>query len=259
MKIPYYIVDAFVSKAFTGNPAGVCPLEAWLPDPLLQSIAAENNLSETAFFVKEGADYRLRWFSPAAEVDLCGHATLAAAHVLYEVMGRKDSSVKFNTRSGPLMVDWEGSRLALFLPMLPMTPQEPPAELVEGLGVKPRAVFRSMDWVCVLNDEDALKSLAPRMDALRKLDLRGVVVTAPGKTSDYVLRCFGPKIGIPEDPVTGSAQSMLAPFWAARLGKKSMTVRQLSARTGEMSCDVSADRVKISGRASLYLRGEIQI
>lgn len=258
MKLPYYVVDAFTTKAFTGNPAGVCPLEAWLPDPLLQAIAAENNLSETAFFVKEGNDYRLRWFAPAAEVDLCGHATLGAAHVLYHVLGRKDSSVRFLTKSGPLTVDWEGSRLILSMTAIPLSPQEPPPALLEGLAVvKPRAVFRSMDWVCVLNDEESVRGLSPRLDAFKKLDLRGVVVTAPGKDCDYVLRCFAPKVGIPEDPVTGSAQAMLAPFWAARLSKHDMTARQLSARTGELHCQASADRVRVGGRTSLYLTGEI--
>jgi PhzF family phenazine biosynthesis protein len=258
-KIPYYGVDAFVTgRPFSGNPAGVCPLEAWLPDPMLQAVAAQNNLSETAFFVKEGDGYRIRWFAPAAEVDLCGHATLASAHVLYEVMGRKESNVTFQSKSGPLKVSWEGSRLVLDFPALPLSPADAPAELLEGLGSKPRAAFRAMDWVCVFNDEEAVRSLRPRFDVLSKLDLRGVVVTAPGKDCDYVLRVFGPKLGVQEDPVTGSAQSMLAPFWAARLGKKSLSVKQLSARGGELSCDVSGDRVRIAGKARVYLKGDIQ-
>ncbi len=259
VKITYYAVDAFASRPFTGNPAGVCPLETWLPDDLLQKIAAENNLSETAFLVKEGDGFRIRWFAPGAEVDLCGHATLASAHVLYEVLGRKEPSVRFQSRSGVLTVAREGTLLVMDFPAIPLSPAEPPQALVEGLGARPRAAFRAMDWVCVFNDEETVKNLSPRFEELKGLDLRGVVATAPGKSSDYVLRCFGPKLGVPEDPVTGSAQSMLAPFWAARLGKKSLTARQLSARGGELFCEPAGDRVKIAGRAVLYMKGEIHL
>jgi predicted PhzF superfamily epimerase YddE/YHI9 len=257
-RLPYYVVDAFADGPFTGNPAGVCPVEVWPADAVLQAVAAQNNLSETAFFKKEGAAYRLRWFAPLGEIDLCGHATLAAAHVLYTVHGRKDPSTSFLTRSGELKVGWEGSRYVMDFPAIRLAPVDAPAGLAEGLGAKPRAVFSSMDWVCMFNDEDAVRALKPDLEKLKKLDLRGVVVTAPGRQSDYVLRCFGPKLGIAEDPVTGSAQSMLAPFWTSRLNKAALTARQLSARGGTLWCESFGDRVKISGRARTYLRGEIE-
>lgn len=257
--MPYFVVDAFSDRPFTGNPAGVCPVDFWPSEAILQGIAAENNLSETAFFAPEGAGYRLRWFSPKAEVDLCGHATLATAHVLYEVMGRKESSVVFQTKSGPLTVHWEGSRLVMDFPAIALTPSEAPAALAEGLGARPRAAFRAMDWVCVFNSAAEVAALAPDFEKLKRLDLRGVIATAPGTDCDYVLRCFAPKAGIPEDPVTGSAQSMLTPFWASRLNKKALTARQLSARGGLLYCEAATDRVKIAGKASLYLQGEIRI
>jgi PhzF family phenazine biosynthesis protein len=255
--IPYYVVDAFADGPFTGNPAGVCPLEDWLPDDVLQKIAAENNLPETAFFAREGDAFRLRWFAPAAEVDLCGHATLAAAHVLYEALGARESPLRFLTRSGLLTVERQADRLQLDLPQFPLVASEIPRDLIEGLGARPTAVFRAMDWVCVFDDESPVRSLCPNLELLKRLDLRGVLVTAPGKDADYVLRCFGPGVGIPEDPVTGSAQSMLAPYWAARLKKTSLVVRQLSARGGTLFCEVAGDRVKVSGYARTYLKGTI--
>jgi predicted PhzF superfamily epimerase YddE/YHI9 len=255
--IPYYVVDAFADGPFTGNPAGVCPLTDWLPDDVLQKIAAENNLAETAFFAKEGDAFRLRWFAPAAEVDLCGHATLAAAHVLYDVLGERESPLRFLTRSGLLTVERQADRLQLDLPQLPLVPSEIPPVLLEGLGVSPTAVYRAMDWVCIFDEESVVRTLAPNLESLKRLDLRGVLVTAPGEDSDYVLRCFGPGVGIPEDPVTGSAQSMLAPYWAGRLKKTTLVVRQLSARGGTLFCEVAGDRVKVSGYARTYLKGTI--
>jgi predicted PhzF superfamily epimerase YddE/YHI9 len=255
--IPYYIVDAFADGPFTGNPAGVCPLKEWMPDDVLQKIAAENNLAETAFFVREGDAFRLRWFAPSAEVDLCGHATLAAAHVLYNTLDERAAPLRFLTRSGVLTVEPLGERLQLDLPTLPLLRQDPPQDLLEGLGVRPLEVFRAMDWVCVFDNEFTIRTLSPNLDVLRRLDLRGVLVTAPGADVDYVLRCFGPRVGIPEDPVTGSAQSMLAPYWAARLKKMSLVVRQLSARGGTLLCNLAGDRVAVAGYARTYLRGAI--
>jgi len=255
--IPYYVVDAFTDGPFTGNPAGVCPLDKWLPDDVLQKIAAENNLAETAFFAREGDAFRLRWFAPAAEVDLCGHATLAAAHVLYGELGERESPLRFLTRSGLLTVEQQAGRLELDLPQLPLVASETPRDLLEGLGARPAATFRGMDWVCLFEDESSVRNLSVNAAALIRLDLRGVLVTAPGKDADYVLRCFGPRVGIPEDPVTGSAQSMLAPYWAARLKKTSLIVRQLSARGGTLFCDVAGERVKVSGYARTYMRGTI--
>jgi PhzF family phenazine biosynthesis protein len=255
--IPYYVVDAFTDGPFTGNPAGVCPLTEWQSDDVLQKIAAENNLAETAFFAREGEAFRLRWFAPAAEVDLCGHATLAAAHVLYNALGERASPLRFLTRSGLLTVERQGDRLQMDLPMLRLVPHEAPQDLLEGLGTRPLAVFRAMDWVCVFDSESTVKDLSPNLETLKRLDLRGVLVTAPGNDVDYVLRCFGPGVGIPEDPVTGSAQSMLAPYWGERLRKTSLKVRQLSARGGTLFCDIARDRVKVSGYARTYMRGSI--
>ena len=255
--VPYYVVDAFSEGPFTGNPAGVCPLEEWPPDDILQKIAAENNLAETAFFAREGDAFRLRWFAPMAEVDLCGHATLAAAHVLYDELRERGSPLRFLTRSGLLTVARLGERLQLDLPTLPLVSHDPPRELIEGLGSRPLAVFRAMDWVCVFDTESTVKELRPDFEALKRLDLRGVLVTAPGREVDYVLRCFGPRVGIPEDPVTGSAQSMLAPYWAGRLKKTSMQVRQLSARGGTLFCELADDRVKVAGNARTYMCGAI--
>jgi predicted PhzF superfamily epimerase YddE/YHI9 len=255
--VPYYVVDAFSDGPFTGNPAGVCPLEEWPPDDILQKIAAENNLAETAFFKKEGDAFHLRWFAPMAEVDLCGHATLAAAHVLYDELGERQSPLRFFTRSGLLTVARQDNRLQLDLPTLPPVSHDPPLDLLEGLKARPLAVFRAMDWVCVFDTESTVKELRPDLEALRRLDLRGVLVTAPGREVDYVLRCFGPRVGIPEDPVTGSAQSMLVPYWAGRLKKSSMQVRQLSARGGTLFCELANDRVKVAGNARTYMRGAI--
>ena len=256
-EIPYYVVDAFADGPFTGNPAGVCPLTEWLPDDVLQKIAAENNLAETAFFAREGNAFRLRWFAPAAEVDLCGHATLAAAHVLYNALDARESPLCFLTRSGMLTVELQADRLQLDLPQFQLVLSDPTRDLLEGLGARPTTVFRAMDWVCIFDEESQVRSLSPNLETLKRLDLRGVLVTAPGKNSDYVLRCFGPGVGIPEDPVTGSAQSMLAPYWAARLQKSALVVHQLSARGGTMFCEVVGDRVKVSGYARTYMKGTI--
>lgn len=255
--IPYYVVDAFADGPFSGNPAGVCPLQQWLPDNVLQNIAAENNLAETAFFVKEGDAYRLRWFAPAAEVDLCGHATLAAAHVLYDELGERQSPLRFQTRSGLLTVERLSRQLQLDLPKIQLETCIAPQDLIDGLGAQPGMVFRAMDWVCVYNDESAIRSLTPNLETLKRLDLRGVLVTSPGKDVDYVLRCFGPRVGIPEDPATGSAHSMLAPYWSQRLGKTSLAARQVSARGGRFRCEATDNRVKVSGSARTYMKGNL--
>jgi PhzF family phenazine biosynthesis protein len=257
--IPYYAVDAFSNGPFTGNPAGVCPLDQWLPDDTLQKIAAENNLAETAFFSPEDDGFRLRWFAPEAEVDLCGHATLATAHVLYEELGYQDSSIRFFTRSGVLTVERHDGKLRMNLPLLPITRGDAPAELQEGLGAKPLEIFHSMDWLCVFENENVVRGLSPNLELLKRLPLRAVLVTAPGSTADYVLRCFGPNVGIPEDPATGSAQSMLAPYWAARLDKRVLSVQQLSKRGARLFCEVAEARVHVAGFARTYLKGTLLI
>jgi predicted PhzF superfamily epimerase YddE/YHI9 len=259
MNIPYFVVHSFTDRVFSGNPAGVCPIEQWPPDELLQQIAFENDLAETAFFAQEGFAFRLRWFAPLAEVDLCGHATLAAAFVLCECLGYEQPSIRFETRSGALTVVRQGRKFAMDFPSLKMRPVPISPEIVAGLGARPIETFESMDQIAVFADENEVASLQPNLDILKQVPGRGVLATAIGRNADYVLRCFGPKVGIPEDPATGSAQSMLAPYWSARLGRSELVVRQLSARGADMSCKVNGDRVEIAGHAALYLQGRLSI
>jgi PhzF family phenazine biosynthesis protein len=259
MKLPIYQIDAFAERPFEGNPAAVCPLENWLPDDLLQSIAEENNLAETAFYVGRDGGYELRWFTPTKEVELCGHATLAAAHVLFESDESAKSRVTFKSRSGPLHVLREGDLLTLDFPAQPAVRCEVPSHLADGLGTMPQECYRAMDYMAVFESEDVIRSLAPDFRRLQSLDLRGVIVTSAGKTSDFVSRFFAPNYGIDEDPVTGSAYCTLAPYWEERLGKSIMTAQQLSKRTGKLRCRVEGGRVFISGRTVCYLQGTIQI
>ena len=259
MKLPIFQIDAFADAQFQGNPAAVCPLPEWLPDEVLQSIAEENNLAETAFYVKSDGHYDLRWFTPLREVDLCGHATLAAAHVLFALCETTDSQISFQSRSGPLRVLREDDLLTLDFPSQVGVPCEVPAGMAAALGASPNACYRAMDYMAVFESEAEIIALAPDFRGLAALDLRGVIVTAPGKTADFVSRFFAPNYGIDEDPVTGSAHCTLAPYWAVRLGKSVMDARQLSKRTGTLRCRVEGDRVFISGKAVTYLEGTIQI
>jgi PhzF family phenazine biosynthesis protein len=259
MKIKQYQVDAFAGRVFEGNPAAVCPLDAWLPDALLQAIAAENNLSETAFFVPEGDGFRLRWFTPVAEVDLCGHATLASAHVILNILGHASERAEFETKSGRLSVERDGEMLAMDFPAQPPQPCETPRELVVGLGAEPALVLAADDYIAVFDSEDAVRALAPDVGILHELMLRGVCVTAPGTNHDFVSRFFAPKVGIPEDPVTGSAHCELAPYWASRLGRQDMQARQISKRGGDVHCRLQGERVILSGHAVTFMVGEIDI
>jgi PhzF family phenazine biosynthesis protein len=257
MRIPLYQIDAFAERPFEGNPAAVCPLASWLPDAILQAIAEENHLSETAFFVPEGGAWTLRWFTPEREVDLCGHATLASAYVLFagEYAGRNE--VRFLSRSGELRVQRDGKVLTLDFPADKGEPCDPPALLADALGVVPLECLRASDYLAVLEDERQVRDLRPDFRRLRDLDGRGLIVTAPGSREDFVSRFFAPKFGIDEDPVTGSAHCTLAPYWAAKLGKTTLTAKQLSRRTGCLVCRVDGGRVFISGRAVEVLRGEM--
>lgn len=259
MKIKQYQVDAFARQVFEGNPAAVCPLSSWLDDRLLQAIAEENNLSETAFFVPSARGFQLRWFTPAAEVDLCGHATLAAAHVLYEILGYAQQSILFETRSGDLSVERQGRRLVMDFPAVVPRPCPAPAALLEGLGQVPLEVLAADDYLAVFADETAIRALAPDFATLARLDLRGVAVTAPGQAVDFVSRFFAPKLGVPEDPVTGSAHCELAPYWSARLGKDRLQARQVSKRGGEVQCEMSGPRVKLAGTAVTFMAAEIEL
>ncbi|WP_022949477.1 PhzF family phenazine biosynthesis protein [Methylohalobius crimeensis] len=259
MRIQQYQVDAFANRVFEGNPAAVCPLDHWLEDRILQAIAEENNLAETAFFVPGQQGFRLRWFTPIREVALCGHATLASAHVLFNHLGHTGKSVTFDTRSGELTVEREDERMVMNFPSVPPRPCPPPSKLLEGLKATPLEVLSADDYIAVFENEAAIRAIAPSMTTLTELDLRGVVVTAPGQHADFVSRFFAPKYGIPEDPVTGSAHCELAPYWSSRLNKHSLAARQLSKRGGDVHCQISGQRVLLSGRAVTFLEATIEL
>ncbi len=258
-ELTLYQVDAFASEVFTGNPAAVCPLEGWLPDRVLQGIASENNLAETAFFVAKDDGFHIRWFTPKSEVDLCGHATLASAFILFEKLDWREEVVTFESKSGRLSVRLGDDGLMLDLPSQPGTLCEPPRALIEGLGCEPSEVLACEDYMAVFECEEDIARISPNLDALTQLDLRGVIATAQGKDVDFVSRFFAPKVGVNEDPVTGSAHCMLTPYWAEKLDKAQLKARQLSKRTGELGCELKGERVLISGKAVLYLEGKIWI
>ena len=259
MRIPIYQVDAFTGTVFSGNPAAVCPLDRWLADPVLQAIAAENNLSETAYFVRNGDGYDLRWFTPAREVDLCGHATLASAFVIFERLDRNRLSLTFNTKSGPLTVRREAGRLSMDLPARPPERCEAPPALESGLGKRPVETWKARDYMAVFASEADVRSLRPDMEKLATLDLLGVIATAPGTEKDFVSRFFAPRAGVPEDPVTGSSHCTLIPYWSKRLSRPRLSARQVSARGGDLDCEHRGDRVVISGVAALFLEGTISV
>jgi PhzF family phenazine biosynthesis protein len=259
MKIPLYQIDAFTSRVFAGNPAAVCPLEGWLDDALMQAIATENNLSETAFFVPLDQGYHIRWFTPAAEVDLCGHATLASAYTVFTHIDTSRNDVTFASRSGPLTVAKQGELLAMNFPAQPPSPCDLPGLLIEALGATPLEGLHSEDYFVVLPSERDVRGMDPDMGLLRKVDLRGVVVTAKGETTDFVSRFFAPKYGVNEDPVTGSAHCALIPYWSGKLGKKDLLAHQVSKRGGELFCKDRGSRVVIAGRAVSYMEGVITL
>ncbi|MFT5612630.1 MAG: PhzF family phenazine biosynthesis protein [Polaribacter sp.] len=259
MKLNIYQIDAFANNVFEGNPAAVIALTEWLDDSLMQSIAAENNLAETAFFVKEEAGFRIRWFTPAVEVDLCGHATLASAYVLYQKLAYKGASLTFNSRSGPLTISQDAGRYVMDFPTQACQPCEVPNGLVEALACEVNTCFNNEDYLVVLDTEQELLNLQPDFSRLAELDLRGVIVTAPSLKYDFVSRFFAPNVGINEDPVTGSAFTKLIPYWAQRLGKDMLSAKQVSQRGGEVFCQMRGDRVLIAGSAVSYLQGCIEI
>ena len=259
MSIPYYQVDAFTSTLFSGNPAGVCLLADWLPDQVLQSIAAENNLAETAFVVQKDSSFDLRWFTPTLEMDLCGHATLAPAHVIFRHLGYRGDVVRFQTRAGLLTVTRDEDLLTLDFPARPAATCVTPAELIQGLGCTPMATFKARDYLAVLETEQAVRDVRLDMVALARLDCLGVIITAPGKSCDFVSRFFAPGAGVPEDPVTGSAHCTLIPYWAQRLGRSQLRALQVSQRGGELYCDYRGERVGIAGRAVTYSSGFLHL
>jgi len=259
MEIPFYQVDAFARRLFTGNPAAVCPLEEWLDDATLQNIAMENNLAETAYFVRENGGYRLRWFTPEVEMDLCGHATVAAAYVLMNLLEPDLREVIFESRSGPLGVTREGEVYALDFPARPPERVQPQADLIEALGTEPDEVWQSRDLMAVFANEERVRALTPDMTKLAALDAHAVIVTARGRDADFVSRFFAPAVGVPEDPVTGSAHCTLIPYWAGVLGKTTLVAHQVSRRGGELFCELRGDRVRIAGEARLFASGRIHL
>ncbi len=262
MRIPLYQVDAFTSRPFAGNPAAVCPLEQWLGDATLQAIAAENNLAETAFYVAEDDDFHLRWFTPAVEVDLCGHATLATAWVIFNRFDWPLEAIDFRTRAGTLTVSRDGDRLAMDFPSRPPSPAANIDAVAAALGARPKDVLAARDAVAVFGSEAELRALRPDIAKIAALEQFALIVTAPGATgtnTDFVSRFFAPKAGVNEDPVTGSAHSTLIPFWAGRLGKNKLFARQVSARGGELWCELRGDRVIIAGHCAPVLEGTITL
>ena len=256
-RFPLYQIDAFTDHPFTGNPAAVMPLQQWLPDDVMQAIAAENNLSETAFFVPEGDGFHLRWFMPVGEIDLCGHATLASAFVILTELQPDRDRVDFSSQSGPLTVTREGDRFCLDFPLRAPNPVPCPPGLAEALGVEVQEAWLTRDLFALLEDETTVRELKPDMEALSRLEPTSFVVTARGTDCDFVSRCFAPREGIPEDPVTGSTHCVLIPYWARRLGKTKLTARQVSKRGGELFCEERGDRVQIAGKAVKVLEGSL--
>jgi len=258
MKLPLYQLDAFTNRLFGGNPAAVVLLDAWLPDAVLAAIAAENNLAETAFVIARADVSPLRWFTPAIEVDLCGHATLAAADVLFRYRFPSHKRLVFSTKSGELAVTREGALLKMDFPARPGKQVAVTDALVAALGARPREAYMARDLLAVFDAEAEVRALRPDFARIAALDAFAVIVSAPGDTVDFVSRFFAPGAGVPEDPVTGSAHCTLVPYWAARLGKSTLTAKQLSARGGDLLCELRGERVTIAGHVVEYLRGEIE-
>ncbi|TYP92223.1 phenazine biosynthesis protein PhzF family [Fodinibius salinus] len=259
MQLPIYQVDAFASKLFEGNPAAICPLSEWVSDELMQQVAMENNLSETAFFVPQNDRYRLRWFTPTTEVDLCGHATLASAHVLFEHLEYQRSTIKFDTNSGVLKVRKEDDQLVMDFPAAALNATETPDFLEKAIGHPAKELYHDTDYLYVLENEEQIRNLDPDIAAISKADARGVIVTAPSKQVDFVSRFFAPAAGVDEDPVTGSAHTMLTPYWAQQLGKEKLVGRQVSQRGGTVYCRQHGDRIALGGQACTFMQGVITL
>lgn len=257
MEIPIYQVDAFASRAFEGNPAAICPLESWLPDATMQALAMENNLAETAYFVKTGDRYHLRWFTPAIEIDLCGHATLASAWLILNRLEPQRNEVRFDTKSGELVVTRDGERLSMDFPARPPQPVQQWPKLAAAVGGKPREILAARDYLLVYETGQEVLDLRPDFNTLLDSD-RLVIVTGPGSDGiDFVSRFFAPSAGINEDPVTGSAHCTLIPYWAERLGKTELRARQVSQRGGDLWCRHLGERVTMAGHAVLVLEGKV--
>ncbi len=259
MKIPLYQIDAFTDGVFKGNPAAVCPLKEWLDKDTMLSIAAENNLSETAFFVKKDNVYELKWFTPKIEIDLCGHATLATAYVIFNYLKPDLNIVKFMTNSGELIVTRNENILIMNFPSSKPESVKTPEKLIKGLKATPIETLKSRDYLAIFSSEDVIRSIKPDFEILKELDCLGIIISAGGDDSDFVSRFFAPSAGTNEDPVTGSAHTTLTPYWSKKLGKETLHAFQISGRQGEIFCKDLGDRVEISGQAITYLIGEIEI
>jgi len=259
MTLKLYQVDAFTRKLFGGNPAAVCPLETWLEASIMQNIAAENNLAETAFFVKEELGYRIRWFTPTSEVDLCGHATLASAYVLFSKLDYAEDKIVFASKSGELIVEKEGELLSLNFPARNPKTIEADKLLLNALPIAPKEILFDKTTICVFDTEEQIRSIQPKIKEFLKIQTHGVIITAPGEDVDFVSRFFAPDVGIDEDPVTGYAHTLLIPYWANRLKKNKLHALQVSKRGGELFCENLNGRVKISGTGILYLEGTISV
>lgn len=261
MKLKIYQVDTFTDKLFAGNPAAVCPLEDWLADNIMQNIAMENNLAETAFYIKKGNQYHIRWFTPVTEVDLCGHATLATAFVLYNYEDHPKHEIHFHSpRSGSLTVNYNGQLLSLDFPVDEFKEVTISETMKTAFGIAPQQVFRGKtDYMFIFGNEEEIKTLKPKLDLISSLGGRGSIATAKGNKVDFVSRFFAPQSGIDEDPVTGSAHTTLIPYWAKKLGKDYLTASQLSPRGGSLKCRYLGHRVEISGQCKLYMMGNISI
>jgi len=261
MKIPIYQVDAFTDKMFEGNPAAICPLEKWPERNLMQNIAAENNLSETAFFVKSEEGYDMRWFTPTTEVDLCGHGTLAAGHVLFNHLGFNEKYIRFFTRSGRISVKKEDDMIVMNFPSRIAEPIDAPEDLIEGLNLEtpPVRVLKDMNYLVVLETSEQVKQIKPHYRVLSNINYAGIICTAPGNNHDFVSRYFAPYIGINEDPATGSSHTTLTSYWAKELGKKELIARQVSRRGGTLYCKYLGDRTEIGGKTKTYMKGEIEV
>jgi len=263
MKLPLYQIDAFANRPFEGNPAAVCPLDRWLDDEILQAIAMENNLSETAFFVaideERDGGYQIRWFTPVCEIDLCGHATLASAYLIFNILGSAQNEISFQSKSGLLKVRKNGDWLEMDFPSRPPQKCEAPAALRHAFEPQPLCCLKAEDYILVFETEEDVIAATPNLSKLSELDLRGVAITAKSDSYDFVARFFAPNCGIDEDPVTGSAFTQLIPYWSERLGKTTLKAKQVSKRGGEVMCHLSGDRVIISGKAAKYMVGTIEI
>lgn len=259
MQLKLYQIDAFAKKIFEGNPAAVCPLDSWLDDALMRKIAMENNLSETAFFVKEGTNYHIRWFTPLEEVDMCGHATLASAFVLFEILNYPNDEIVFDSKSGELRVRRERDKLLMDFPAQEITACPIPLAIAEAFVMQPKECYKSMDYLLVFENEEDILKAKPNLEKLKNIDARGVIITSKSQEYDFVCRFFAPKIGIDEDPVTGAAFTQLVPYWSKALGKNEFRAKQISQRGGEVFCKLYGSRVEIAGYGIKYFEGMVEL